>query len=97
MSEDYSKLRDMQRTIFCGCMIGPNDPDPNCDECFGTGLAGDAKARLFGASPDLLEALGTFIAASHEPDPESKSPRHALLTKAWSKARAAIAKAEGRP
>ena len=22
---------------FCGCMAGPNDPDPDCDQCKGTG------------------------------------------------------------
>lgn len=24
-------------TVFCACMIGPNDPDPACPECRGSG------------------------------------------------------------
>lgn len=24
-------------TTFCGCMIGPNDPDPRCPHCHGSG------------------------------------------------------------
>lgn len=51
---------------------------------------------ILGQRDDLLDALTSFIAASEEPDPDSKSPRAALLTSAWAKARAAIAKAEGR-
>lgn len=27
----------MSKSEFCGCMAGPNDPDPNCKVCGGTG------------------------------------------------------------
>jgi len=45
---------------------------------------------------ELLDALKGMMAASEEPDPESKSPRAALLGAAWQHARDAIAKAEER-
>lgn len=28
-------------TLFCGCMIGPNEPDPACPECSGSGYVRD--------------------------------------------------------
>lgn len=41
---------------------------------------------------ELLDALKSMMAASEEPDPDSKSPRDLLLATAWQKARAVIAK-----
>ncbi len=41
---------------------------------------------------ELADALRAMMAASEEPDPESKSPRAALLARAWQKARAVLAK-----
>ena len=82
---DGEGSNDWAIAVVCG---GAGTEDPNGRT--------DANARLIAAAPDLLDALGAFIAASEEPGPESKSPRAALLTTAWVKARAAIAKAEGR-
>ena len=48
---------------------------------------------ILGQRDELLSALTGLIAASEEPDPDSKSPRAALLAAAWAKARAAIKKA----
>jgi hypothetical protein len=45
---------------------------------------------------ELEGALLAFMAASEEPDQESKSPRAVLLANAWAKARAVITKAERR-
>jgi hypothetical protein len=34
-------------TVFCSCMIGPNDPDPKCGMCHGTGQADEDWLREF--------------------------------------------------
>lgn len=44
------------------------------------------------AALELRDALTSMMAASEEPDPESKSPRAILLASAWQKARAVLAK-----
>lgn len=31
---------------FCGCMAGPNDPDPQCEECGGSGRATGRSYRM---------------------------------------------------
>jgi hypothetical protein len=73
---------------LCGCMTGPNDPDPNCDECFGTGLYGEAKAALFAATPDLLAALQLMI-RFHDGEDDTRLPHLRF-------AREVLARAEGR-
>jgi hypothetical protein len=55
-----------------------------------------ADACLIAAAPELLDALKKMITWGLEPDSDSKSPREGQLVEAWAKARAAIAKAEGR-
>lgn len=67
---------------FCGCMTGPNDPDPHCDECFGTGLYGEAKAKLFAAAPDMLAALKSLFHPANDLTPECKVAVMAAIDKA---------------
>lgn len=55
-------------TIFCTCMIGPNDPDPACPECRGSGDPAkplctlgyhhkglDGNCNLCGATPEDVD------------------------------------------
>lgn len=76
------------KPYLCGCMTGPNDPDPHCDECFGTGLYGEAKSRLFAAAPDMLAALQMMVRL-HDGEDDTRLPHLKF-------AREVLAKAEGR-
>lgn len=39
-------------TIFCACMIGPNDPDPKCPDCGGSGTPAPCELGAHWKGPD---------------------------------------------
>ncbi|MBU6190660.1 MAG: hypothetical protein KGR68_15195 [Betaproteobacteria bacterium] len=64
-------------------------------------FAQEANARLIAAAPELLEALRVFVSAAYpvttEINPRGHAWSEAYLDQALDNARAAIAKAEGKP
>lgn len=51
----------MSRTVLCDCMMGPNDPDPACDVCHGSGdpLRPDYDVQVLEGAAKLFDELAT--------------------------------------
>lgn len=76
-------------TQFCGCMIGPNDPDPKCPDCYGTGHYGetlqpftavhdrgrrDMLNALLSPNPSVAAKVAELMDEGGAPNPEGKLP-----------------------
>lgn len=58
-AEDRAGLaRQRQQSVFCSCMIGPNEPWPECPECGGSGLP-----RPLDRSPEVQDEFEADVRA----------------------------------